>query len=410
MRTSSFTHSTQLGFLASPTPFLTGRPFTLFRDREIHSSGAVGICLPSPVSQYDVEYPHLTAITEPLTVTSAGGNLVHSLDDENPARLIISAMDKHNLSSLGNKTLYKEDQFYLGVLDGDKLHRLYQIMSGGPSRGTVSLEGEDAPQHGVRVRLLLSTGAWSDDGNHDQGGEHGHTHEHLDNPGKFSERDMPNYQSRSFEERGFTVGIGGPVGSGKTALTLALCQRMRADYNIATVTNDIFTREDQEFLIKNKALPASRILAIETGGCPHAAIREDISANMGALETLQAKFGCQLLFVESGGDNLAANYSRELADYIIYVIDVAGGDKIPRKGGPGISQSDLLVINKIDLAPYVGASLEVMQRDSKLMRGDGPTLFTSVRKGDGVSDVVDLVLAAWRAAGSPGNPGGVPTE
>ncbi|KAI0349472.1 urease accessory protein UreG [Trametes cingulata] len=240
--------------------------------------------------------------------------------------------------------------------------------------------------------------------------EHGHTHEHLDHPGKFAERDMPNYSSRNFEERGFTVGIGGPVGSGKTALTLALCQKLRKEYNIATVTNDIFTKEDQEFLIKNKALPPSRILAIETGGCPHAAIREDISANMGALETLQAKYGCQLLFVESGGDNLAANYSRELADYIIYVIDVSGGDKIPRKGGPGISQSDLLVINKIDLAPYVGASLEVMERDAKLMRGDGPTVFTSVKQGKGVDDVVDLILAAWRTAGSPGKPGAVSDE
>ncbi|KAI0632167.1 urease accessory protein UreG [Trametes polyzona] len=245
--------------------------------------------------------------------------------------------------------------------------------------------------------------------------EHGHTHEHLDHPGKFAERDMPNYSARNFEERGFTVGIGGPVGSGKTALTLALCQKLRKEYNIAyasaaTVTNDIFTKEDQEFLIKNKALPPSRILAIETGGCPHAAIREDISANMGALETLQAKYGCQILFVESGGDNLAANYSRELADYIIYVIDVSGGDKIPRKGGPGISQSDLLVVNKIDLAPYVGASLEVMDRDAKLMRGDGPTVFTSVKQGKGVDDVADLILAAWRTAGSPGQPGAVSDE
>ena len=215
--------------------------------------------------------------------------------------------------------------------------------------------------------------------------------------------------------------------------------------SVATVTNDIFTREDQEFLIRNEALPSSRILAIETGGCPHAAIREDISANLGALETLQAKYGCQLLFVESGGDNLAANYSRELADYIIYVIDVAvcvpfrgeyygslitgelqGGDKIPRKGGPGISQSDLLVINKvglyvlvslahnlrqpptkIDIAEYVNASLEVMQRDARIMRGDGPTVFSSVRKDQGVDDVVDLILAAWRTAGSPGKPGPV---
>jgi len=238
-------------------------------------------------------------------------------------------------------------------------------------------------------------------------GEHGHTHEHLDHPGKYSERDMPEYASRNFEERGFTVGIGGPVGSGKTALTLALCKLFRNQYNIATVTNDIFTREDQEFLIKNRALPSERILAIETGGCPHAAIREDISANMGALEALQAKFGCQLLLVESGGDNLAANYSRELADYIIYVIDVSGGDKIPRKGGPGISQSDLLVINKIDIAPYVNASLEIMDRDSKLMRGNGPTIFCSVKEGRGVGDVANLILAAWRTAGCPGIPGAV---
>ncbi|KAL4070023.1 P-loop containing nucleoside triphosphate hydrolase protein [Scleroderma yunnanense] len=242
---------------------------------------------------------------------------------------------------------------------------------------------------------------------HEPGAEHGHTHEHLDHPGKFSERDLPDYSARNFEDRGFTVGIGGPVGSGKTALTLTLCKRLRKEYNIATVTNDIFTREDQEFLIQNKALPSERILAIETGGCPHAAIREDISANAGALETLQEKYGCQILFVESGGDNLAANYSRELADYIIYVIDVAGGDKIPRKGGPGISQSDLLVINKIDIAEYVNASLEVMERDARLMRGDGPTVFTSVKQGANVEDVVDFILAAWRSAGSPGKPGAV---
>lgn len=186
------------------------------------------------------------------------------------------------------------------------------------------------------------------------------------------------------------------------------------------MTNDIFTTEDAQFLLTNNALPPDRIVPIETGGCPHAAIREDISANLGALETLHAKFGCQMLFVESGGDNLAANYSRELADFIIYVIDVAGGDKIPRKGGPGISQSDLLIINKTDLAPHVGASLEVMDRDAKLMRGDGPTvsklcsfvftllmlwqIFTSVRQGSGVEDVVGLILGAWKGAGSPGKP------
>ncbi|KAF8313963.1 Ni-binding urease accessory protein [Cantharellus anzutake] len=216
--------------------------------------------------------------------------------------------------------------------------------------------------------------------------------------GKFAERDLPDWSGRDFKDRGFTVGIGGPVGSGKTALTLALCRALRENYNIAVVTNDIFTREDQEFLIRNEALPASRITSIETGGCPHAAIREDISANLGALEELQAKFGCELLFVESGGDNLAANYSRELADYIIYVIDVSGGDKIPRKGGPGISQSDLLVINKTDLAPHVGASLEVMARDAAKMRDGGPTLFTSVKNNDGVDGVVQLILRAWNEA------------
>ncbi|KAG8860894.1 hypothetical protein FRB96_003629 [Tulasnella sp. 330] len=191
--------------------------------------------------------------------------------------------------------------------------------------------------------------------------DHGHTHEHLEHAGEYQLKGV--------------------------------------------VTNDIFTREDQEFLIKNGALPAERIVAIETGGCPHAAIREDISANMGALEGLQAKFGCELLLVESGGDNLAANYSRELADYIIYVIDVSGGDKIPRKGGPGISQSDLLVINKIDLAQYVGASLDVMARDSAKMRDNGPTVFASVKHGKGVDQIKDLILGARRASGAANDKG-----
>ncbi|KAG8963656.1 hypothetical protein FRC03_002700 [Tulasnella sp. 419] len=178
-------------------------------------------------------------------------------------------------------------------------------------------------------------------------------------------------------------------------------QRIRTGFFSHTVTtNDIFTREDQEFLIRNGALPEERIKAIETGGCPHAAIREDISANLGALEELQAQFGCDLLFVESGGDNLAANYSRELADYIIYVIDVSGGDKIPRKGGPGITQSDLLVINKIDLSEHVGASLEVMERDAAKMRGSGPTIFASMKLSKGVDEIIDLILAGWRASGA----------
>jgi len=213
---------------------------------------------------------------------------------------------------------------------------------------------------------------------------------------------MPDYSGRDWNERAFTIGIGGPVGSGKTALLLALCRALRDDYNIAAVTNDIFTREDQEFLIRNNALDKERIKAIETGGCPHAAIREDISANMHALEELQAEFETELLFVESGGDNLAANYSRELADFIIYVIDVAGGDKVPRKAGPGISQSDLLVINKTDLAPHVGASLAVMKRDAAVVREGGPTIFASVRHNEGVAEIREAILSAWGVSGAKG--------
>ena len=223
---------------------------------------------------------------------------------------------------------------------------------------------------------------------------HGHTHEHLDHPGHFHERELP--LDRDFKRRAFTVGIGGPVGSGKTALMLQLCKRLRETMNIAAVTNDIFTKEDGEFLTKNGALPAERIRAVETGGCPHAAIREDISANLLALEELHAKFKPQLLFIESGGDNLAACYSRELADYTVQVIDVAGGDKIPRKGGPGITQSDLLVINKTDLAEAVGADLDVMARDSKKMRGPGPFIFAQVRNGVGVEEIIHHIIHAWQ--------------
>ena len=192
-----------------------------------------------------------------------------------------------------------------------------------------------------------------------------------------------------------------PVGSGKTALLLALCRTLRERYNLAVVTNDIFTREDQEFLVRHAALQdPNRIRAVETGGCPHAAIREDISANMEVLEQLQAEYDTQLLFVESGGDNLAAAFSVELADFHVYVIDVSGGDKVPRKGGPGISQSDLLVVNKIDLAEHVGASLDVMRRDADKMRDNGPTVFASVKTGAGVEAIADQILAARRAAGA----------
>ncbi|MCG6942914.1 MAG: urease accessory protein UreG [Thiohalocapsa sp.] len=188
------------------------------------------------------------------------------------------------------------------------------------------------------------------------------------------------------------VGVGGPVGSGKTALLDALCKRLRGEHEIAVVTNDIYTREDAEFLIRSQALDASRIVGVETGGCPHTAIREDASMNLAAVADLQARFPrLDLIFVESGGDNLAATFSPELADLTIYVIDVAEGEKIPRKGGPGITRSDLLVINKIDLAPYVGASLEVMERDAKRMRRERPFVFTNLRTGEGLEAVVDFV-------------------
>jgi urease accessory protein len=188
------------------------------------------------------------------------------------------------------------------------------------------------------------------------------------------------------------VGIGGPVGSGKTALTLALCRRLREKYDIAAVTNDIYTREDAEFLVKNDALPKERILGVETGGCPHTAIREDASINLEAVDRLARAFpGLQIVFVESGGDNLAATFSPELSDLTLYVIDVAAGEKIPRKGGPGIMKSDLLVINKIDLAPYVGASLEVMERDARAMRGERPFVFSNLKVGTGLDEIVAFI-------------------
>ena len=188
------------------------------------------------------------------------------------------------------------------------------------------------------------------------------------------------------------VGIGGPVGSGKTALALALCRALRDRYQLAVVTNDIYTEEDAQFLVRNDALPAERIIGVETGGCPHTAIREDASINLEAIDRLVRRFGdLDVVFVESGGDNLAATFSPELSDLTLYVIDVAAGDKIPRKGGPGITRSDLLVINKIDLAPRVGASLEVMALDAKKMRGECPFVFTNLKTADGVDAVVRFI-------------------
>jgi urease accessory protein len=191
------------------------------------------------------------------------------------------------------------------------------------------------------------------------------------------------------------VGIGGPVGSGKTALMDWLCKRLSVDFSIAAITNDIYTREDAEFLTRSGALPPERIAGVETGGCPHTAIREDASMNLAAIGDMVARFpDLDAILVESGGDNLAATFSPELADIAIYVIDVAAGDKIPRKGGPGITRSDLLVINKVDLAPMVGASLEVMDRDARKMRGRGPFVFTNLKAGTGVDEIIAFIVSA----------------
>ena len=231
---------------------------------------------------------------------------------------------------------------------------------------------------------------------HDHGHKHGHPHPDYEDAGHFTKRDVP--VRRAFKERAYIIGIGGPVGSGQTALLLALCRALRDRHSLGVVTNDIFTREDAEFLVRHQALAEGRIRAVETGGCPHAAIREDISHNLLALEQLMEAFNAELLFVESGGDNLAAQYSRELTDFTLYVIDVAGGDKVPRKGGPGITQSGLRVINKTDLAELVGADLSVMDRDAEKMRGDGPIVFAQARNNVGIGEICAHILSAWRAA------------
>ena len=214
---------------------------------------------------------------------------------------------------------------------------------------------------------------------HTHSHEHEHTHEHL-------------HGGDTNPHGPLRVGVGGPVGSGKTALMDALCKRLRDRFEIAAITNDIYTKWDAEYLIRSGALAADRIAGVETGGCPHTAIREDASINLAAVAEMRAKFpSLDLVLIESGGDNLAATFSPELADLTIYVIDVAAGDKIPSKGGPGITRSDLLVINKIDLAPHVGASLEVMERDTKRMRGNRPFVFTNLRAGQGIDAVVRFI-------------------
>lgn len=228
---------------------------------------------------------------------------------------------------------------------------------------------------------------------------HHHDHDHEDHGGARLFRERPTRRPRSFTERAFTVGIGGPVGSGKTALVLSLCRKLRDRMRLGVVTNDIFTREDAEFLHRHEALPSAQILAVETGGCPHAAIREDITPNLDALgQLMKLAPPPELLLVESGGDNLAAQYSRELVDFTIYVVDVAGGDKVPRKGGPGVITSDLLVINKTDLATHVGASLDVMTRDAARVRRGAPVVLARANVGDGVDAVIEHVLVARETA------------
>ena len=206
---------------------------------------------------------------------------------------------------------------------------------------------------------------------------------------------QPDNKLASSKHGPLRVGIGGPVGSGKTTLTAALCMAFRDRYDICAITNDIYTKEDAEILMRMQALPLDRIMGVETGGCPHTAIREDCSINLAAIETMRGKFpNLDVILLESGGDNLAATFSPELADLTIYVIDVAQGEKIPRKGGPGITRSDLLVINKIDLAPHVGASLEVMDRDARRMRGEKPFVFTNIRSGEGVATIAQFIETA----------------
>jgi urease accessory protein len=203
---------------------------------------------------------------------------------------------------------------------------------------------------------------------------------------------VPDFILENIMKEPLRVGIGGPVGSGKTALVYALCKQLRDELQVAVVTNDIYTKEDAEFLIRHQALPADRVRGVETGGCPHTAIREDASMNLAAVSELTQHFGnLDIVFVESGGDNLSATFSPELSDLTIYVIDVAAGDKIPRKGGPGITRSDLLVINKTDLAPYVGASLEVMDRDARKMRGSRPFIFSCLKTEQGLADIVSFI-------------------
>ncbi len=226
----------------------------------------------------------------------------------------------------------------------------------------------------------------------------------MHKPNSTHESSSPDHDHGTYAgppRRVFTIGIGGPVGSGKTALTLVLARALWPEVNLAVITNDIYTKEDAEFLIRHEALPEGRVVGVETGGCPHSAIREDASVNLQAIHDLEQQFpGLEVVIIESGGDNLAATFSPELADVAIYVIDVAEGDKIPRKGGPGITRSDLLVINKIDLAPHVGADLDVMERDARRMRGDAPFLFTSIRQKQKVEQVIQWVRSRLPARSS----------
>ena len=280
-----------------------------------------------------------------------------------------------------------------------------------PSMGSETApDGGHGHSHGDAdaTPLMRATGATEDgivyfqapDGRvlHSHDGLKPHSHDPIPNAGSFTHR-RARLADRNYRDRAFTIGIGGPVGTGKTALMLSLCRHLRDAYDVAAITNDIFTREDGEYLIKHQALRDSDMIrAVETGGCPHAAIREDISCNLTEAESLTADHAPDFILLESGGDNLAANFSRELADFIVYVIDVCGGDKIPRKGGPGVTQADLLVINKVELADAVGADLAIMARDAKAQRESGPFVMANVKRNDGVPEIAEHLLGAWRDA------------
>lgn len=327
-----------------------------------------------------------TLVTKATDAEKNSNNIKNDPPESTDKKIVVDAGMKRKNSEVDSGITNKKHN------PGEKVTKKVTNIEDSTDKAT-SMSSPNVP-FTIASRNLRYSGPLSHAHSHGGGHAHGHDHDILDNPGKWTERDP--ILSRDFSTRAFTIGIGGPVGSGKTALVLALCQHLRDLYNIVVVTNDIFTKEDCEFLTKHNALPSDRIRAVETGGCPHAAVREDCSANLTALEELTYTFRPHFAFVEAGGDNLAANFSRELADFIIYVIDVAGGDKVPRKGGPGITQSDLLVINKTDLADAVGADLILMEEQALVMREGGPVVMAQVKHNKNVDVIASKILEAYK--------------